>query len=144
VLIFSDPMVDVLSGIGKATNIPAFYVSFILAPMASNASELVAAYSYALKKTSKTITISMSTLEGAACMNNTFCLGIFFTLIYVQGLAWRFTAETVVIVFVQVVVGFIAMTKTTQTGMTGVVIISLYPISLILVTLLESSLVNLD
>jgi len=144
VLIFSDPMVDVLSAIGKTTGVPAFYVSFILAPMASNASELVAAYSYALKKTSKTITISMSTLEGAACMNNTFCLGIFFTLIYVQGLAWRFTAETIVIVFVQVVVGLIAMTKTTQTVLTGLIIISLYPVSLALVTFLECSLVNLD
>merc|ERR1719345_445715 len=108
-------MVDVLSGIGKATNIPAFYVSFILAPMASNASELVAAYSYALKKTSKTITISMSTLEGAACMNNTYCLAIFFGLIYFQGLAWKFTAETTAIVLVQFIMAYIAVAKQTQT-----------------------------
>jgi len=138
VLIFSDPMVDVLSGFGTHTGISAFYISFVLAPMASNASELVAAYSYALKKTSKTITISMSTLEGAACMNNTFCLGIFFALIYVQGLAWRFTAETAVIVLVQVLVGIIAMTREVQTLGVGLVIISMYPASLVFVSVLEA------
>ena len=35
VLIFSDPMVDVLGEIGNRTGIPAFYISFVLAPMAS-------------------------------------------------------------------------------------------------------------
>jgi Ca2+/Na+ antiporter len=40
VLIFSDPMVDVLAEIGAKTGVPPFYVSFILAPLASNASEL--------------------------------------------------------------------------------------------------------
>ncbi|EER02433.1 conserved hypothetical protein, partial [Perkinsus marinus ATCC 50983] len=77
ILIFSDPAVDVLNEIGIRSGINPFYISFILAPLASNASELVAAYSYAQKKTSKHITISISTLQGAASMNNTFCLGIF-------------------------------------------------------------------
>jgi len=42
VLIFSDPMVDVLSEFGTLTGIPAFFVSFILAPVASNAPEILA------------------------------------------------------------------------------------------------------
>merc|ERR550537_839362 len=41
VLVFSDPMVDVLGELGDRTGVPAFYVSFVLAPLASNASELV-------------------------------------------------------------------------------------------------------
>ena len=36
VLVFSDPMVDVLSEIGVRTDVPAFYISFVLAPLASN------------------------------------------------------------------------------------------------------------
>lgn len=75
VILISDPMVDVLSEIGKRTQVPAFYVAFVLAPMASNASELVAAYNYAQKKTRATISISLATLLGAAIMNNTFVLG---------------------------------------------------------------------
>ena len=88
VLIFSDPMVDCLSALGERTGISPFYISFVLAPLASNASELLAAYKFALKKTQATITVSLSQLEGAAIMNNTFCLGIFMVLIYLQNLVW--------------------------------------------------------
>eukprot|EP01048_Picozoa_sp_COSAG05_P033563 COSAG05_NODE_13532_length_426_cov_1.262997_1_plen_114_part_01 len=86
VLLFSDPMVDCLSALGERTSISPFYISFVLAPLASNASELLAAYKFALKKTQATITVSLSQLEGAAIMNNTFCLGIFMVLIFLQNL----------------------------------------------------------
>lgn len=88
VLAFSDPMVDVLSEVAERIGVPAFYVSFILAPLASNASEVIASQYYAAKKTRKTITVSLTALEGAASMNNTFCLSIFMALIYFRGLAW--------------------------------------------------------
>ena len=71
--------------------------------MASNASELISSYNLALKKTKKTITISYSTLLGAAVMNATFCLAIFLALVYFQGLVWTFTAETLSIVLVTIV-----------------------------------------
>ena len=84
-LVVSDPTVDVLSEIGRRTNIPSFYVAFILAPLCSNASEVIAAYNYSMKKTEKTITISLATLQGAAVMNNTFVLGtvIIYSYIYI-------------------------------------------------------------
>lgn len=41
-------------------------------------------------------------VQGAACMNNTFCLGVFMFLIYFRKLAWEFSAETLTILFVQV------------------------------------------
>jgi len=72
VIYFSDPMVDVMQEIAVRANLPPFYVSFVLAPLASNASEVVASMYYAAKKTRKTMTVSMSALEGAASMNNTF------------------------------------------------------------------------
>ena len=46
VLLLSDPMCDVLAELGTRTGIPSFYVAFVLAPLASNASEVVASYSY--------------------------------------------------------------------------------------------------
>ena len=72
VIYFSDPMVDVMQEIAVRASLPPFYVSFVLAPLASNASEVVASMYYAAKKTRKTISVSMSALEGAASMNNTF------------------------------------------------------------------------
>merc|ERR1719272_2366588 len=104
-------MGDVLGELGTRTGVPAFYVSFILAPLASNASELVASFNYASKKTQKTITIALVQLEGAACMNNTFCLLIFYGIVYTRRLAWEFTAETISIVIVELIVGFLALTK---------------------------------
>ncbi|KAH8095972.1 calcium:sodium antiporter [Aureococcus anophagefferens] len=112
VLIFSDPMVDVMSEIGARTGISPFYVSFVLAPLASNASELLASFYYAQKKTRNSITISFTALEGAASMNNTFCLSIFMGLIYFKGIAWQYSAETIAIVFVQLAVGAVLTKKT--------------------------------
>ena len=47
ILVFSDPMVDVMSNVGARIGVPPFYVSFVLAPLASNASELIASLTYA-------------------------------------------------------------------------------------------------
>jgi len=138
VLVFTDPMVDVLSQIGVNTGIPTFYVSFVLAPLASNASELTASMKLAAKKTSTSITQSLQTLEGAACMNNTFCLGIFFFLIYYQGLAWKFYAETLSIFLVQFLVFVIVQMSHKQTMLHGIGIFLFYPVSLVFVAGLES------
>merc|ERR1712039_749612 len=109
VVTFSDPMVGCLSRWGNVLGVSPFYISFVVAPFASNASELLAAYSYAAKKTQKSITTSLSTLIGASCMNNTFCLAIFLALVYFKGLAWQFTAETISIVVVQWLIGGLAV-----------------------------------
>jgi Ca2+/Na+ antiporter len=153
VIIFSDPMVNVLSEIGTRTvsavsllhhhllppqGIGAFSVSFVLAPLASNASELIAAYKYSLKKTTTSISISISTLQGAACMNNTFGLGIFMVLIYTQSLAWQYLAETLSILFVQICLFFLVITRRTHTVLDAWIILSLYPLSLVFVAVLES------
>lgn len=138
VLIFSDPTVDVLGEIGTRMNISAFYVSFVLAPIASNATELVAAYNYAKKRTVKSMTTSLSSLLGAGVMNNTFCLGIFLGVIYFQKLAWQFTAETLAIVFVEICLGILSLRVSTLRMWHGFMVLSLYPLSLLLVWFLEN------
>ena len=138
VLLFSDPMVDCLSQLGKRMGIPAFYVAFVLAPLASNASELLASYNYALKKTTKTITIAFAALEGAAIMNNTFCLGIFLALVYSIGLEWTFSAETISILFIEIVLCFFAFKKV-QTMLDAWLVLALFPISVALVAILENA-----
>ena len=47
---FVSPQVDAVSGFSKASGIPAFFVSFIVTPFASNASELVTSLQFAMKK----------------------------------------------------------------------------------------------
>merc|ERR1712107_556549 len=94
---------------------------------------LLSAYNYAKKKTQVSITNSLSTLVGAACMNNTFCLGIFYTLIAVKKLYWAFTAETIAIITIQWVIGRIALRGTTQTWLIGWGILACYPGCLVIV-----------
>ena len=137
VILFSDPMVDVMQEIAVRANMSPFYVSFILAPIASNASEFIASRYYALKKTSNSITVSLTALEGAASMNNTFCLSIFMGLLYFRGLAWSYSAETIAIVLVQFVVGIMART-TTMTYFIGFFILSLFFLSIVLVVGFEA------
>mmetsp|Transcript_64412 Transcript_64412/g.140241 ORF Transcript_64412/g.140241 Transcript_64412/m.140241 type:complete len:327 (+) Transcript_64412:176-1156(+) len=136
VLVFSDPMVDVMSNLGKRMDISGFYISFVLAPLASNASELIAGMNYASKKTVKTVTISISTFQGAASMNNTFCLAIFLALVYVKELSWQFSAETISILFVEMAMLAFSL-RSTQKVIDAFFIFSLYPISLGLVYGLE-------
>mmetsp|Transcript_15731 Transcript_15731/g.28515 ORF Transcript_15731/g.28515 Transcript_15731/m.28515 type:complete len:564 (-) Transcript_15731:175-1866(-) len=136
VLFFSDPMVDVLSEVADRIGIPAFYVSFILAPLASNASEVIASQYYAAKKTRKTITVALTALEGAASMNNTFCLSIFMALIYFRGLAWQYSAETISIILVQFGMGFVAL-RAKMSTLTAIAVFSVFPLSVLFVALLE-------
>jgi len=137
VVIFSDPMVDVLANVGNRLSIPPFYVAFTLAPLASNASEFIASFAYAGKKSRKTITVALAALEGAACMNNTFCLAIFMGLCYFKRLAWKFSAETTTTLLIELVVALFAMRKT-QTCHDAVLILSLFPISIAMVAGLEA------
>jgi len=136
VIIFSDPMVDVFSSLGKVFHIDSFYIAFVLGPLASNASELVAAINYSRKKTIRTATIGCESLVGAACMNNTFCLSIFLLIIFAKKLAWRYSAETLSILFVEVVMLIFAVQRT-QRLLFGFFIILLYPLSIGLVVFLE-------
>lgn len=137
VLMFADPMVDVMKEIAVRVNVSPFYVSFILAPLASNASEVIASQYYASKKTTKTITVSLSALQGAACMNNTFCLAIFMGLIYFRGLAWQYAAETISIIIVQLII--FAMTRgEVMSKLQGLLIILIFPLSIALVAGLEA------
>ena len=138
ILTFSDPMVEVMSNVGERVGIPPFYVAFVLAPLASNASELIASLAYAGKKTRKTITVSLSALEGAACMNNTFCLAIFMALVYFKQLAWKFSAETIAILIVECLVALIAM-STTMRMWHAYCALLLFPGSIALVALLEGA-----
>lgn len=143
VLVVSDPMVDVLSDMGKRMGIPAFYVAFVLAPIASNASELVAAINYAKKKTRESAACAVTQCLGAGSMNNSFCLGIFLALVYFQDLEWVFSAESICIVFVEVVVGLISL-RQTQTLAIALVVSLMYFVTLGLVAFLESDIVGLN
>jgi len=143
VLLFSDPMVDLLAEIGNRIGVSPFYTAFVLAPLTSNAGELVAAYNYSVKRTQGAMNTSLSTLVGAAIMNNTYCLGVFYAVVFFNGLAWEFTAETTSIILIQLIMGAIILKSEVHSVLTALGILLLYPGAMAIVAFLEN-VVGLD
>lgn len=140
--IFSDPMVDIISTVGKRMDISPFYISFVITPLASNASEIVASLMFARKKTTESISLHLSLLHGAATMNSTLALGIFMSLIYFRKLSWNFSAEVIAVLVVILITGMNSLRKTIKLWQ-ALFVSLMYPVSILLVYILENK-VGLD
>jgi len=133
----SDPMVDVISCVGTKLNVSPFYISFVVTPLASNASEVIAGLVFARKKTVESISLTLATLHGAATMNSTLALCIFMSLVYFRNLSWSFSAEVITVLVVIFAVGLNGLRKTVYLWQ-AILVGSLYPLSILLVYLLEN------
>ena len=78
------------------------------------------------------ISISLSALLGAGIMNNTFVLSVFMLVLLTQGLYFRYFAETTSILVAEFAVAMYAL-KTKHTVMDACIILSFYPLTLLLV-----------
>ena len=105
--------------------------------MASNASEVIAGLLFARKKTTDSISLTLSTLHGAATMNSTLSLCIFMCLIYFRQLSWAFTAEVLSVMLVVIIVGLNGL-RTTIYLWQGILVASLYPLSILMVYIMEN------
>ncbi|KNA15336.1 hypothetical protein SOVF_098490 [Spinacia oleracea] len=135
--VFADPLVDAVDNFSNATSIPSFFISFIALPLATNSSEAVSAIIFASRKKKRSASLTFSELYGAATMNNILCLSVFLALVYVRGLSWNFSAEVLVIFLVCVIMGAIASFRTTFPIWICFVAFLLYPLSLVLVYVLD-------
>ncbi|KAL5715921.1 hypothetical protein ACHQM5_017679 [Ranunculus cassubicifolius] len=135
--VFADPLVDVVDNFSTATSIPSFFISFIILPLATNSSEAVSALIFASRKKKKTASLTFSEIYGGATMNNILCLAVFLGLVYVRNLSWDFSAEVLVILIVCVLMGIVGSIRTTFPLWTSFVAFALYPLSLLLVYLLD-------
>eukprot|EP00461_Guttulinopsis_vulgaris_P001174 UN01174 len=137
VLLFSDPFVDVLVEVGVKLKIDAFYISFLISPLASNASEFVSSLKFAMKKTDISLGMTLSSLFGAATMNNTLALSIFCGLIYFRNLPWENSAECITLLCTITLVGLLSR-KQTYPLWKAIALFSLLPISLTMIYVLNN------
>ena len=149
VCLFSDPMVDAIDNFAREIKVKPFFVSFVVTPLASNASELVSSLIFASKKRKKNISLTFCQVYGAVTMNNTMCLGIFLALVYFRDLKWEYTAEVIAIIVSTFAIGMLStgircakdrVTFPTWMAPTSLLI---YPLSLILIIVLEAPPFNL-
>ncbi|XP_074583910.1 sodium/calcium exchanger NCL1-like [Curcuma longa] len=135
--IFADPLVDAVDNFSLATSIPSFFISFIAMPLVTNSSEAVSSIIFASRKKQRTSSLTFSEIYGAVTMNNTLCLAVFLALVYLRHLTWDFSAEVLIILIVCVVMGLFTSFRTTFPLWTCFVAFLLYPLSLILVYVLD-------
>ncbi|KAG9446138.1 hypothetical protein H6P81_012266 [Aristolochia fimbriata] len=134
---FADPLVDAVDNFSLATSIPSFFISFIAMPLATNSSEAVSALIFASRKNKQSASLTFSEIYGAVTMNNTLCLGVFLALVYIRHLSWDFSAEVLVIFIVSMLMGIFASFRTKFPLWTCSVAYAMYPLSLLLVYLLD-------
>lgn len=135
--VFADPLVDSVDNFSKATSIPSFFISFIALPLATNSSEAVSAIIFASRKRRKSASLTFSEIYGSVTMNNVLCLSVFLALVYVRGLTWDFSSEVLVIFLVCTIMGALGSFQTTFPLWTAGVAFLLYPLSLVLVYVLD-------
>ncbi|XP_006643900.1 sodium/calcium exchanger NCL1 [Oryza brachyantha] len=134
---FADPLVDAVHNFSNASHIPSFFISFIALPLATNSSEAVSAIIFASRKKLRTSSLTFSEVYGGVTMNNTLCLGVFLALIYIRNLTWDFSSEVLIILLVCVIMGLFTSFKTTFPLWTCLVAYMLYPLSLVVVYILD-------
>jgi len=134
---FADPLVDAVHNFSNATSIPSFFISFIAMPLATNSSEAVSAIIFASRKKQRTLSLTFSEVYGAVTMNNTLCLAVFLALVYVRDLTWDFSSEVLVIFLVCTIMGLFTSFRTNFPLWTCFVAYLLYPLSLIIVYVLD-------
>ncbi|KAJ3702174.1 hypothetical protein LUZ61_005879 [Rhynchospora tenuis] len=135
--IFADPLVDAVDNFSLATSIPSFFISFIAMPLATNSSEAVSAIIFASRKKQRTSSLTFSEIYGGVTMNNTLCLAVFLALVFVRGLTWDFTSEVLIILLVCIVMALFTSFRTTFPLWTCFIAYLLYPLSLLLVYILD-------
>ncbi|GJM90731.1 hypothetical protein PR202_ga07039 [Eleusine coracana subsp. coracana] len=134
---FADPLVDTVHNFSNATNIPSFFISFIAMPLATNSSEAVSAIIFASRKKQRTLSLTFSEIYGGVTMNNTLCLAVFLALVYARGLTWDFSSEVLVIFLVCMIMGLFTSFRTKFPLWTCLVAFLMYPLSLIVVYVLD-------
>ncbi|KAJ0045990.1 hypothetical protein Pint_04681 [Pistacia integerrima] len=133
--VLAEPLIYSVENFSNSANIPSFFISFILVPIATNCRAATSAISAAYRKKPRTTSLAFSEIYGGVFMNNVLGFTVLLSLIYFRGITWEFSAELLVVVIVCSVMGVIASFRSTFPLWISVMAILLYPLSLFLVYL---------
>ncbi|KAH6558872.1 hypothetical protein KP509_1Z041000 [Ceratopteris richardii] len=135
--VFAEPLVDAVTDFSHASHIPSFFVSFVLLPIASNASEAISSIIFASRKQKVHISLTYSQIYGGVTMNNTMSLGILLAIIYSGDLDWNFSSEVLMIFVVTLFMGITAICRRVLPLWTALLALSLYPLSVGVIVILD-------
>ncbi|KAB2615956.1 hypothetical protein D8674_022544 [Pyrus ussuriensis x Pyrus communis] len=135
--VLAEPLIDSVQNLSIAASIPSFLVAFVLVPLATNARQATSAIKAASKKTPRTTSLTFSEIYGGVFMNNVLGFSVLLAIIYAREMTWDFSAEVLVVLIVCTVMGFLASFVSTFSLWTSFLAYLLYPISLLLVYILN-------
>ncbi|KAK3424419.1 hypothetical protein EUGRSUZ_F01188 [Eucalyptus grandis] len=135
--VLAEPLISSVQSFSKSAGIPSFFISFILVPLATNARGASAAIKAARHKKERTTSLTLSEIYGEVFMSNMLGFCVLLSLIYARDLTWEFSAEVLVVLIVCGVVGLIASFRSTFPVWTSILAYLLYPLSLLLVYVLD-------
>uniref|UniRef100_A0A7N2MCA1 EF-hand domain-containing protein n=1 Tax=Quercus lobata TaxID=97700 RepID=A0A7N2MCA1_QUELO len=134
---FADPLVDTIDNFADATSIPAFFISFIVLPLATSSRDTVSAIRLASQDKRHTASLSFSEIYATVTIHNVLSIPVFLALVYIRGLTWDFSSEVLVILIVSIVMGSLGSFRTHFPLWTSILAILLYPFSLALIYVLH-------
>ncbi|KAM0017288.1 putative EF-hand domain, sodium/calcium exchanger membrane region, EF-hand domain pair [Helianthus debilis subsp. tardiflorus] len=135
--LLAEPLIHSVQNVSSAVNIPSFFVSFILVPLATNARAAIIAVKTARKGNERTTSLTFSEIYDGVFMNNVLGFSVLLAVIYFRGLAWDFSAEVLVVLIVTIIMGTAASFRSKFPIWTSFVAYLLYPLSLLFVFLLN-------
>ncbi|XP_024159033.1 sodium/calcium exchanger NCL [Rosa chinensis] len=135
--VLAEPLIDNVQDFSGAAGVPSFFVAFVLVPLATNARQAISAIRAASRQTPRTTDLTFSEIYGGVFMNNVLGFSVLLAIIYVREMTWEFSAEVLVVLIVCIVVGLIASLRSTFPLWTAFVAFLLYPVSLLLVYIIN-------
>ncbi|KAD6794508.1 hypothetical protein E3N88_05404 [Mikania micrantha] len=133
--LLAEPLIHSVQNVSSAANIPSFFISFILVPLATNARAAISAIKTASKRNERTTSLTFSELYYGVFMNNVLGFSVLLAVIYFRGLAWDFSAEILVVLIVSIIMGMAASFRSKFPIWTSFIAYLFYPLSLIFVYL---------
>lgn len=133
---FAHPFADTINSFSTKTSIPAFFVAFIVIPFVRS-SEGFGALIFAKRKKQRSTSLTFSQIYAAVTMSHIFSLSVFLALVYIRDLSWDFSAEVLIIIIVCLIIGIFVSFQTTFQLWTSMVAFLLYPVSPLLVYILD-------
>ncbi|PWA89141.1 sodium/calcium exchanger membrane region, EF-hand domain pair [Artemisia annua] len=131
--LLAEPLIHSVQNVSTGANIPSFFVSFILVPLATNARAAISAIKTANQGKERTTSLTFSELYNGVFMNNVLGFSVLLAVIYFRGLTWQFSGELLAVFIVCITVGMATSFRSKFPIWTSFIAFLLYPLSLIFV-----------
>ncbi|KAI3525208.1 hypothetical protein L1887_03883 [Cichorium endivia] len=135
--LLAEPLIHSVHNVSTAANIPSFFISFILVPLATNARAAISAIKTASQRNERTTSLTFSELYDGVFMNNVLGFSVLLAVIYFRGLTWDFSAEVLIVLIVCTIMGVAASFRSKFPIWTSFIAYLLYPLSLVFVYLVN-------